>query len=219
MAKLELWFDSFANAELLEAKFSHRCVPKEIHIVRGRTGGAYGNLPTFHWSSAVKALTSLLVGSRAAQEFDCNSSGKYWLVGTKGTLAASLDYALSKQPLWLFDMFGQDSSGCPHARRLVLRSNPERKRPGPVVLSLNTNFLHPSEIYVHVAGELVDSRQDLQRLALRITQENSQASDELFPSVQVGPTWVAAFGTQLAFLLRCRCMYPLLRKDNGPYNL
>jgi hypothetical protein len=81
------------------------------------------------------------------------------LQGCSGTLAASLDYALSKQPTWLSEMFGCDADGISFARRLILRTNPERKRPGPVVLALNHVYLSAASIEVYVDAALATTTQ------------------------------------------------------------
>jgi hypothetical protein len=91
--------------------------------------------------------------------------------GEGGSLAASLDYALSKQPEWLTDLFGCDHEGVSYARRLILRTNPERKRPGPVVLALNFVYLPISSIEVYVSGKIASSEQ----LAALLTSLSGEA--------------------------------------------
>jgi hypothetical protein len=90
------------------------------------------------------------------------------LEGGKHSLAASLDYALNKQPEWLFDMFGSDQAGNTYLRKLLLRSNSGRRRRGPVSLSINEENLHPGSIRVYVEGVLVQDEDKLQRLAWAI---------------------------------------------------
>jgi len=41
------------------------------------------------------------------------------LEGEMGSLAASLDYAISKKPIWLLDMFGINSDGKAKIRPLI----------------------------------------------------------------------------------------------------
>lgn len=79
------------------------------------------------------------------------------LVGGYGTLAASLDYATSKQPTWLVDMFGADSSGRCEFVRFINRTNTERKRPGPTVVGLKHGVLEDATIEVFVNGRHVSS--------------------------------------------------------------
>jgi hypothetical protein len=75
--------------------------------------------------------------------------------------AASLDYAISKQPLWLQDMFGVSGQGMQLARLLFRRINPDRKRPGPVIIFIsNKDF----DVSVEVNGEPVRDASELRRL-------------------------------------------------------
>jgi hypothetical protein len=92
------------------------------------------------------------------------------LQGCSGSPAASLDYALSKQPAWLSEMFGCDVYDTSFARRLILRTNPERKRPGPVVLAVNHVYLSAASIEVHVDGALAAASQ-LAHLASHLSDE------------------------------------------------
>jgi hypothetical protein len=72
---------------------------------------------------------------------DCDLSGEIMISGGLHSLAASLDYAIDKQPVWLREMFGSDSHGTPIMKRLLIRSNSGRKRSGPVAIAMNTGFL------------------------------------------------------------------------------
>jgi hypothetical protein len=73
--------------------------------------------------------------------------------GEANSMAASLDYAISKQPTWLTEMFGCDQDGISLARRMILRTNPERKRPGPVTLGLNMNYVAVENISIILNGK------------------------------------------------------------------
>lgn len=72
--------------------------------------------------------------------------------GDKDSLAASLDYALSKQPAWLNDMFGIGAAGDARLRDLIARTNSGRIRPGPVTLSLNSANIGPECIEIFLDG-------------------------------------------------------------------
>lgn len=74
-------------------------------------------------------------------------------------MAASLDLAISKQPTWLKDMFGCDQDGLTLARRMILRTNPERKRPGPVSLGLNSNYLDAKNIAIIIDDKIASDEQ------------------------------------------------------------
>jgi len=112
---------------------------------RGKTPGHARAAGTFQWTAAVRALCALYLKSIIhAKDPSCSTTG--YITGFHGSAVASLDYALSKQPNWLSDMFGTDMFGNIYARRLILRTNPERKRPGPVILALNDRVIDPLDI-------------------------------------------------------------------------
>jgi hypothetical protein len=147
----------FYGSELVEVHC--RIAPDEaVRVsVRGKTPGAFHGANTFQWTSAVRALALLLVSARI-------DGAQTVLAGETGSAAASLDYALSKHPSWLVEMFGTDAAGRGMARRLIRRSNPERKRPGPVLLSLNAHLLQPAEIDVEKDGVVVSDPAVLSQL-------------------------------------------------------
>jgi hypothetical protein len=84
--------------------------------------------------------------------------------GAQGSLAASLDYAITKQPAWLRDIFGTDSNGNTLAQRIINRTNSHRKRPGPVVLCINERAISPANIKVTWDGEPTESVERLKVL-------------------------------------------------------
>ena len=159
MALLELRFVGSDTPELFES--SCRLTPGTIcSAVRGKTSGAYRGYGTFQWTSAVKAVCVALLRAKAC----AGSLESSAISGEKGSLAASLDYALSKEPNWLGEMFGFTPGGGLMARRLFLVSNPNRKRPGPVVIVLNERVLATTEIKVSLDGKVLSSAEDLLRL-------------------------------------------------------
>jgi hypothetical protein len=159
MALLELRFVGSDTPELFES--SCRLIPGTIcSAVRGKTSGAYRGYGTFQWTSAVKAVCVALLRAKVCAATAESSA----ISGEKGSLAASLDYALSKEPNWLGEMFGFTPAGGLIARRLFLVSNPNRKRPGPVVIVLNERVLATAEIKVSLDGKVLTSTEDLQRL-------------------------------------------------------
>ena len=116
--------------------FRHPLLLREAIAVRGSV--APNNCGNFRWSAGVKALTlllvrhALLVESERLENRPSDTSAS--VEGEDNSPAASLDYALSKQPLWLRDMFGISAHGIPIAKLIFRRINPDRKRPGPVVI-------------------------------------------------------------------------------------
>ena len=78
------------------------------------------------------------------------------VLGFRGSLVASLDYALTKQPAWLVDMFGCDVSERPMGQRLFSRANSHLKRPGPVAIGLNTKALAPEDLHIFWNAQRVE---------------------------------------------------------------
>lgn len=144
MRSLALYFDI---GELIEVQFRDGAAGETRVSVRGKTSGPLRQAGSFQWTAAVKGLSLLMLRTCAGQE-------GMLLAGEKDSLASSLDYAISKQPIWLTEMFGCDSQGTSLAKRMILRTNPERKRPGPVVLGINQLFLRTSEISIFSHGKL-----------------------------------------------------------------
>ena len=85
------------------------------------------------------------------------------LYGGKGSIAAALDGVLSKEPMWLLDAFGVFPNGSPVHRRLFARSNPGRKRLGPVAVSLAPR-IKSSEIFIYLDGIECSTLQEFQKL-------------------------------------------------------
>lgn len=79
--------------------------------------------------------------------------------------------ALDKKPRWLSDMFGFFPGGHPLFLDCVRRTNPGRKRPGPVTIQLDCDFLPPQNISVFAADRLIDDPQTLEHLATRIAEQ------------------------------------------------
>jgi hypothetical protein len=61
---------------------------------------------------------------------------------------------------------------------MVLRTNPERKRPGPTVLSINERFMPLSSISIIVDGERA-SREELLVLSAALTDEFAPPAQEV----------------------------------------
>jgi hypothetical protein len=136
----------FELGELTEVIFNDGSSTDARISVRGKTGGPFRRAGSFQWTSAVKALSLLVLKT-------CSNPSDGLLRGFANSLAASLDYAISKQPLWLTEMFGCDQQGISFARRLILRTNPERKRPGPVTLGINQAYLPTSQVQIFFDGK------------------------------------------------------------------
>lgn len=137
--------------------------------VRGKTCGSYQNAGTFQWTSAVRGLCVLFLKGRLAHLNPALTSSCS-ISGFKDSIAASLDYALVKQPEWLRDMFGVDAVGNTYARRLIAKTNSQRKLPGPVTLAVNDKTLALADIHIVWNESQISSEEQLQELISRIDE-------------------------------------------------
>lgn len=170
MNTIQLYFSGGSSPELQKTVFRNAADNQELRAIRGRTPGAFSDHGTFLWTSAVQALCVLLLRSAASRHSDQQAT----LEGESGSLASALDYALSKQVAWLFDIFGSDGSGDTLARRLIARTNPERKRPGPVVISLNPRGLRAEGISVFIDNALLSSASEISAIAQQLEVEHAR---------------------------------------------
>lgn len=174
----ELQFAGGADVQLVEVHFTDGVTGNQRVTIRGKTAGAFRGAGTFQWTSAVRGLCILFAKAKAMQLSD-REGGRGVIFGLQRSVAASLDYAITKQPVWIRDMFGNDASGNSMAYRLILRTNPNRKRPGPVVLSINERAMAASDISIVWNNRRVDSAEMLKRLLLSLGDvEQASVSQE-----------------------------------------
>lgn len=127
----------FRDGALEEVQFSHPQLPRPRRSIRGRvTTSSFDG--SFLWTGAVQALTLLLVEEALARGLP-QSAHMPSLVGGTGTAAATLDYALDREPLWMKEVFGVDKENTSLVKTLISRVNPRRKREGEVQISFRTN--------------------------------------------------------------------------------
>lgn len=118
------------SSETAQLQSIHVSYPeKNLEFVSYRGAGLSCTAGTFTWSSAVHGLTTMLL--RARLNLDAPH-----LSGGRGSAAAAVEYAVTKEPQWLLDMFGTDGAGHSLIRRFVRRFNPNMKRPGPAELTV-----------------------------------------------------------------------------------
>ncbi len=164
MTQLDLWFSTDKQPSLQQTYFKPFKIEgsAKFHAVQGRMGltsDSESTNGTFSWSKAVRAMALLFVEHRLRAIQLNEQRVRGFLVGTAGSPAASLDYALSKKPAWLLDMFGLSEKGESYALRVFQRINPERKRPGPVRVHINPAFLPTDELRIFVGGKLYDTEE------------------------------------------------------------
>ena len=160
--------------------FSHPLLEKPLEAQRGTTTPK--GIGTFAWSRAVQALSLLCVQSVMS---DVAGAPQNSLMGDAGTLAASLDSAISKQPTWVYQIFGSDTEGTSVLRRLVSRVNPERKRPGAVEISLKTELTRATEIVVN--GTVCNDLEKLKLLAGLLLDESPAEVLTFSPALSAPP--------------------------------
>jgi hypothetical protein len=164
MFRIKLTFCSGDTIELLRVDcLSNGSAP--LTTVRGKTNGAYRGGGSFQWSSAVRAMTCVFLSAKLFEDLD---PGEPMLTGEAKSLAASLDYAITKQPVWILDMFGVSSTGRTLAKRLFRVTNSHRKRGGPVALSLNLHTCPPHCIEIVLDGQPVQSPEILRAMLTSI---------------------------------------------------
>ena len=177
MEELKLFFVQSPNGPSLfeTSLFSHYC-PEEIRAMRGSCN-VIPSYVSFPWSAGVRALAYFFVRNALARSNAQYSDSKDWILdgmlyGGKGSMASSLDYAISKEPAWLLDMFGVLSGGQAIIRKFIKRFNPERKLPGPVRLSLNPK--DPINISVYLDGVHLSSSNELRKLATELAEHGGE---------------------------------------------
>lgn len=150
--------------------FRHPLLLREAIAIRGSV--APNNCGNFRWSAGVKALTLLLVRHALLVESERLENRSFHttasIEGEDNSPAASLDYALSKQPLWLRDMFGISAHGVPIAKFIFRRINPDRKRPGPVVIFIPSPSL---TVAIEIDGRRLTKTEDLQHCVNAVERE------------------------------------------------
>lgn len=146
MNSLTLYFSGDRALELVRTDFYCSLFGERLQTERGKGNiGAFKG--SFQWTQGVQAVAILVLKTLLSKT---PSESEASLSGSSSSAASSLDYALSKPPTWMLDMFGCSSSGEPIVRRLFKRVNPEQKLPGPVSVSLNLSFLPQTGIKIFI---------------------------------------------------------------------
>lgn len=121
----------------------------------------------FRWSRGVKVVSILFV-RLALTTRDARVEAR--LEGGRGSMAAALDGAISQEPEWLIDMFGLLNRRTPLCRRLFVRSNPGRKRCGPVAVSFSRR-LKAENIRIFLNDTPVLNQSVLERILTQLTEQ------------------------------------------------
>lgn len=159
--QLTLWFTSEGRVELTKTAFRSPLIDATVVAVRGKTSGAFNTHATFQWTSAVQALSTLMLKAVLRERLSLPKDEPL-LEGGKGTMAASLDASIYKQNAWL-DLFGANIRGDSLSRRILARSNPGRRRCGPVMISLNEKLLPASAVVIMLDNQRIDDEVSISR--------------------------------------------------------
>ena len=171
----KLFFDmSLDDVCLNRTEFTHPLNGQSVVSFRGKNSSrVVSHTGSFQWSNAVKAMSDLMLNYKLVSLRD-SSSSQASIVGESGSLASSLDYAISKQPNWLLDMFGVDSKGSSIFKRLIIRLNSERRKPGPVQIFLKTDKLLSCNVGIYLNSYEVKEWPIIQNIREMIGSNNSK---------------------------------------------
>lgn len=169
MYQIALHFSGYSNPELYSTNFSDRIRQRRLICSRGKSLGAGDSHGCFQWTRAVQGLSLLFLKT-------INHGPTSTISGEGGSIASSLDYAISKQPQWLSDMFGLDAQGRCVVQRFICRTNPNRKHSGPVLVGLKPNVIQSKDISIFLNGTLL---QDPVSLSLLETNLDTSLRDTL----------------------------------------
>jgi hypothetical protein len=165
--KLTFSYSDNNTPELLSVEY--RRTGQEPRIaVRGKDVNNQGTSGTFQWTSAVKALSALCVGS--ARERARETAASFALVGRHRSPAASLDFAIAKKVRWIREMFGVDKQGQLGILKLIRRRNTELRNPGPVEISLAPSVWEDGGISILLGNQLITSPDELDHLLLALLE-------------------------------------------------
>lgn len=153
---IELSFvtNRYQNIELCAVRYQIGGIGESRLSVRGKTAGAYPRAGTFQWTSAVQGACAVFI-STLLHHKQAGSLQSH-VQGGKASVVSSLDYAHTKGPIWIADMFGTTGVGALRAKRLFRITNPNRKRPGPVTIALNTHVLPADSLRVTLDAKPVE---------------------------------------------------------------
>ena len=144
----------------------------EVHRCARGANSIVPNVGTFRWNQAVRAMSILALRHFIYRDSDRAEDRS--LAGGAGSLAASLDYSIAKNTAWLAEVFGSDSNGTLIIRKLITRQNPERKRPGPVVVAFTKKV---ADMGFYLNGEKVSGTDALRDLLSMLEPDNDGAID------------------------------------------
>jgi hypothetical protein len=167
----EMHFAGGTHTELVETRFNQPTLGVSLVSIRGKSGGAYTRCGSFQWTSGVRAVCVAFLRHILARRIEGFPA---YFQGGKASLPSSLDYALSKEPAWLGEMFGQTPTGACFGRRLFKITNPNRKRPGPVTIAVNHVLIRAEDVRVTLNGQRVESTDGIMKILEVLDTDNAR---------------------------------------------
>lgn len=167
-------FEGSTRIEMVKTEVRVAGIARTFACIRGKTAGAYVSFGSFQWTSGVRGVCAAFLRFVLSEVGD---SVDFCMVGGRGSLAASLDYALSKGPAWLGEMFGTGLGGNQFARRIFKITNPNRKRPGPVAISVNKNVVSAEQVQIYWDNKLVTDPSQLYAMLAGIEAQGVEGLD------------------------------------------
>ncbi len=164
---ISLYFAPDVEAGPIKVEFQSPYADSTFVSYRGGSSFPAPNAKLFKWTAGLQALTILLLLHSSKQ-------AKGEISGESGSAAASLDYAITKEPAWLTDLFGSDGRGNCNLRRILARRNAERKVAGPVTIWLSPH-LPKDSVRIFIAGKLCSNDAKLLYLAQYFNRQYFQS--------------------------------------------
>jgi len=177
----------------LEKIFFKHSIIREIKSNRGQTAIPGECQNSFKWGPGLRAFCILLIKAQqeiiSAKNEDRTPQGVA-IYGERGSLAAALDGSMAKSAAWLSDCFGCDQQGNSIVRRILTRTNPERKRPGPVSIGISEKVIREFKISITVNHKLIEELEDFVSVDSRLMNETirTRPTVSLIPSYTKKPT-------------------------------
>jgi len=128
----------YSSGEVKGLEFWHPTFPRP-RVARMARFSPNNSTISLSRSRAVEALIALLEGT--VKYRNSGSDQPYKLVGGRGSLAASLDYALDKKPIWIREIFSRQVEGKSLISGIFERDNPRLRRGGNVAVWIKSASL------------------------------------------------------------------------------
>jgi hypothetical protein len=162
------FFEGDPHVELVKTDVFIAVAGSSMTCVRGKTAGAYRSYGSFQWTTGVRGVCAAFMRFKI---YGATTLPDVCLIGGKNSLAASLDYAITKCPGWISGMFGSSSMGTPVIKRLFRVTNTNRKRPGPVAISVNGNIVVPDNVRFYKNNRLLTDGAEVYDLLAEVEQQ------------------------------------------------